>query len=44
MQFALKDMSLEGTYINGKRIERIQLANGQRIRMGNTEMIYHEKR
>ena len=26
------------------RIERTQLANGQRIRMGNTEMVYHEKR
>jgi hypothetical protein len=44
MRFALKDMSLEGTYINGRRIERTELANGQRIRMGNTEMIYHEKR
>lgn len=43
-RFALKDMSLAGTYINGKRIERMQLTNGQKIRMGNTEMIYHEKR
>lgn len=44
MTFSLKDMSLEGTYINGRRIERSQLANGQKIRMGNTEMVYHEKR
>jgi len=44
MAFSLKDMSLSGTYINSKRIERIQLANGQKIRMGNTEMVYHEKR
>jgi hypothetical protein len=44
MQFSLKDMSLAGTYINGKKIERTQLSNGQKIRMGNTEMIYHEKR
>lgn len=42
--FTLKDMSLSGTTINGKKIERTQLANGQKIRMGNTEMVYHEKR
>jgi hypothetical protein len=44
MQFALKDMSLSGTFINNRRIERTSLANGQKIRMGNTEMVYHEKR
>ena len=44
MQFALKDMSLSGTFINNSRIERTSLANGQKIRMGNTEMVYHEKR
>ena len=44
MTFSLKDMSLAGTYINGRKIEQTQLANGQKIRMGNTEMIYHEKR
>ena len=43
-RFTLKDMSLSGTTINGKNIERTQLANGQKIRMGNTEMVYHEKR
>ena len=43
-RFTLKDMSLSGTQINGKKIERTQLSNGQRIRMGNTEMVYHEKR
>jgi hypothetical protein len=43
-RFTLKDMSLSGTTINGKKIERTQLANGQKIRMGNTEMVYHEKR
>jgi hypothetical protein len=42
--FALKDMSLSGTFINKRRIERIQLANDNLIRMGNTEMVYHEKR
>jgi hypothetical protein len=43
-RFSLKDMSMSGTYINNKKIERVSLANGQRIRMGNTEMVYHEKR
>jgi hypothetical protein len=44
MSFSLKDMSLSGTFISGRRIERTQLANGQKIRMGNTELVYHEKR
>lgn len=44
IRFSLKDMSLAGTYINGRKIERTELSNGQKIRMGNTEMIYHEKR
>lgn len=43
-QFMVKDMSLSGTFVNNKKIERAQLANGQKIRMGNTEMVYHEKR
>jgi hypothetical protein len=44
MAFNLKDMSLSGTFINNRKIERVQLANGQRIRMGNTELVYHERR
>ena len=43
-RFTLKDMSLSGTFINKKRIERTELADRQTIRMGNTEMVYHEKR
>lgn len=42
--FTLKDISLNGTYVNNKRVERAQLYDGQNIRMGNTDMIYHEKR
>jgi len=42
--FSLKDMSLAGTFINGRKIERTNLMNGQKIRMGNTELVYHEKR
>jgi hypothetical protein len=44
MSFNLKDMSLSGTFINNRKVERVQLTNGQRIRMGNTEMVYHERR
>ncbi|HET9911008.1 MAG TPA: FHA domain-containing protein [Anaerolineales bacterium] len=44
MAFNLKDMSLSGTFINNRKIERVQLADGQKIRMGNTEMVYHERR
>ena len=44
MSFNLKDMSLSGTFINNRKIERVQLTNGQRIRMGNTELVYHERR
>jgi hypothetical protein len=43
-RFSLKDMSLSGTYLNGKKIQIAQLSNGQKIRMGNTELVYHEKR
>jgi len=42
--FTIKDISLSGTFISKRRIEQVQLANRQTIRMGNTEMVYHEKR
>jgi len=42
--FTIKDISLSGTFINKRRIEQAQLLNRQTIRMGNTEMVYHEKR
>jgi len=42
--FTLKDMSLSGTLVNKRRIERSQLTNNCTIHMGNTEMVYHEKR
>jgi predicted component of type VI protein secretion system len=44
MSFSLQDRSFSGTFVNNKKIERIQLANGQKIRMGNTDLVYHEKR
>jgi hypothetical protein len=42
--FTLKDMSLDGTFINNRRIELASLRNRQIIRIGNTELVYHEKR
>ncbi|HQU35254.1 MAG TPA: FHA domain-containing protein [Anaerolineales bacterium] len=42
--FSLKDMSLAGTFINNRKIEIAQLTNGQKIRMGNTDLVYHERR
>jgi hypothetical protein len=42
--FLLKDMSTQGTTINSKRIEQVNLKNKNLIKMGNTELIYHERR
>ncbi len=42
--FMLKDMSMKGTYVNNRRIEQTRLSNGTRIRLGSTELIYHERR
>jgi hypothetical protein len=42
--FLLKDISQQGTFINGRRVEQVDLKNTQKIKMGNTEMVYHERR
>jgi hypothetical protein len=42
--FEIKDMSISGTYINNRRIERMELNDHQTIKLGNTELVYHEKR
>jgi hypothetical protein len=42
--FTLKDISMAGTYLDGKKIEISRLRANQHIRMGKSEMIYHEKR
>ena len=42
--FNLKDMSLNGTFINDQRIEQAVLKNRQTIKVGNTQLVYHEKR
>jgi hypothetical protein len=40
----LKDLSLKGTFVENRRIQVAALADRQRIRLGNTELIYHERR
>jgi hypothetical protein len=42
--FLLKDMSQQGTFIDKRRIEQTNLKDHQKITMGNTEMVYHERR
>jgi hypothetical protein len=42
--FNLKDMSVKGTYINNRKIEQAVLRNRQSIKVGNTQLVYHEKR
>lgn len=42
--FNIKDMSLSGTFVNSKRVEQVALQNRQTIRVGNTQLVYHEKR
>jgi hypothetical protein len=43
-RFTLKDLSPSGTWVNRRRIERVQLGNEDSIKMGNTILVYHEKR
>jgi hypothetical protein len=40
----LKDLSLNGTFVDGRRIQAADLADRQRLRLGNTELVYHEGR
>ncbi len=42
--FTLKDLSLTGTFINGRKIEQINLRDNQTIKIGNTELVYHERK
>jgi hypothetical protein len=42
--FNLKDISMNGTFINKRKIEAARLRNKQAIQMGNTEFVYHERR
>ncbi len=40
----LKDMSRQGTYVNNRKVEMANLQDEQAIRMGNTQMVYHERK
>lgn len=42
--FTLKDISMSGTFLDGKKIEISRLRANSRIKMGKSEMVYHEKR
>jgi hypothetical protein len=42
--FTLKDLSLSGTYVNNQKIELAQLRVNQTIKIGNTELVYHERK
>ncbi len=43
--FMIEDMSVgKGTFVNGKRVELARLSNRAKIRVGNTELLYHERR
>lgn len=42
--FTLKDLSISGTQLDGKKIDVARVRNNQRIRVGKTELVYHEKR
>jgi len=42
--FNLKDLSLSGTFINGQKIEQTQLRKNQTIKIGNTELVYRERK
>ncbi len=42
--FVLKDMSPGGTFVNNRKVSLVQLSDRQKIRMGNTELVYHERR
>ncbi|MEX0788152.1 MAG: FHA domain-containing protein [Anaerolineales bacterium] len=43
-RFLIKDLSTQGTFVERRRVEMVALADGQRIRMGNTELVYRERR
>lgn len=40
----IRDMSQKGTYINGRKVQQARLLDEQAIRLGNTQLVYHEKR
>ena len=42
--FMIEDMSIgKGTFVNGRKVEMARLTNNSTIRVGNTELVYHER-
>ncbi|HLC01748.1 MAG TPA: FHA domain-containing protein [Anaerolineales bacterium] len=42
--FTLQDMSTEGTFINNRKVSLTRIPPRAKIRVGNTELVYHERR
>ncbi len=43
--FMIEDMSVgKGTFVNGRKVEMARLTNHATIRLGNTELVYHERK
>ncbi|MFN2282624.1 MAG: FHA domain-containing protein [Anaerolineales bacterium] len=42
--FTIKDLSLSGTFVNGRKIELTQLRANQVLKVGNTELVYRERK
>lgn len=43
--FMIEDMSIgKGTFVNGRKVEMARLTNNAVIKLGNTELVYHERR
>lgn len=43
--FMIEDMSVnQGTFVNGRKVELARLTNNALIRLGNTDLVYHERR
>jgi FHA domain len=40
----VRDLSLSGTFINGRRIQEARLSNGQELKVGNTSLVFHARR
>jgi hypothetical protein len=42
--FMIEDMSIgKGTFVNGRKVEMARLTNKAVIKLGNTELVYHER-
>jgi len=42
--FTIKDMSMGGTFLGRKKVEQARLTDGRTVRLGQTTLVYHERR